>query len=85
MRQSRPILATLACALLLGNAPASGPAYLAHAVTKKFGTVPLPGDLDLIAETRPADLMQLEWSEYKGPRTRIRVLETQNKIGAPRP
>ncbi|MDH3628198.1 MAG: CsgG/HfaB family protein [Acidobacteriota bacterium] len=55
---------------------------LAHAVTEKNGTVPLPESLDAIAQSQPTDLVQLEWSDFGGKRSRVRVLTTENKTGS---
>jgi curli biogenesis system outer membrane secretion channel CsgG len=56
--------------------------YLAYAVTEKDGKLPLPEDLKEIAQKRPTDLVQIEWSEFGGKRPRIRVLKTENKTGS---
>jgi curli biogenesis system outer membrane secretion channel CsgG len=82
------LLATKGLAALLAvglvvvfGAPARAD-YLAWAVTEKDGKLPLPEDLSAIAQKRPTDLIQVEWSDFKGKQPRIRVLKTENKTGS---
>jgi curli biogenesis system outer membrane secretion channel CsgG len=77
--QSGALVAALAM-LVLGGTPA-GAEYLALSVTEKHGTLPLPEDLTPIAQNRPTDLLQFQWSDFSGKRARIRVLTTENKSG----
>lgn len=68
-----------ALVLTLGFATPLHAEYLAQAVTEKNGTLPLPEDLTGIAQNRPTDLVQVEWSDFSGKRSRVRVLTTENK------
>jgi curli biogenesis system outer membrane secretion channel CsgG len=56
--------------------------YLAMAVTEKDGKLPLPEDLGPIAQKRPTDLVQIEWSSFAGKKARVRVLKTENRTGS---
>lgn len=66
--------------LTVGALPARAE-YLAQSTTEKNGKLPLPEDLGPIAQKRPTDLLQFDWSAFAGKRARIRVLTTENKTG----
>ncbi len=67
---------TFAAAFLLASAPLRAD-YLAYAEIKGE-LIPLPESLDQIAETSPKDLMNVQYGEYNGPKTRIGVLDVEN-------
>lgn len=72
MKRALPIIA----ALFLATSQLHGE-YLAYAEIKGE-LIPLPQDLDAIAETSPKDLMDVKYGEYSGPKTRIGVLDVEN-------
>jgi curli biogenesis system outer membrane secretion channel CsgG len=74
------IAAAIITMLAIGGTPAAAD-YLAWTVTEKEGKLPLPEDLAPIAKQRPTDLLQLQWSDFRGKRARIRVLTTENRSG----
>ena len=51
--------------------------YLAYAKIKG-DLIPLPEDIDPLAETSPKDLLDVEYGKYDGPKTRIGVLPVEN-------
>lgn len=67
---------TLVSTLLVAISQADAD-YLAYAVIKGE-KIPLPENLDPIAEKSPKDLLNVEYGEYTGPKTRIGVLPVEN-------
>ena len=72
-------------ALLLAFAMTTGVVqadYLAYAVHKKDGEVPLPENAGEIIKKNAKKLVEVRWGDYAGNKIRIGVLDADNKSGA---
>ncbi len=56
--------------------------FLAYAVTKKDGEVPLPEDPGAIVKKNAKKLVGVRWGDYAGKKIRVGVMEADNQSGA---
>lgn len=56
--------------------------YVAYAVTKKDGEIPLPENARDIVKKKAKKLVEVRWGEYTGKKIRVGVLEADNQSTA---
>ena len=72
------LVTALVFGLALGYGNAAVGDYVAYSVSEKAKT-PLPADID---DIDPRYLVNLEWGQYSGPKSRVGVLEVDNTSSA---
>ena len=56
--------------------------YVAYAVNKNDGEVPLPADAKEIVKKNAKKLVEVRWGDYSGNKIRVGVMEADNQSGA---